>query len=101
MEKVPTKNNAPHFHGLGPSYEQSYFLTSEKGALYLAKNLANLKSLRMLNLSYNEIRHDGALAVVKQITKLPVFEKINLNGNQASFSNECWKSDFLESVIIQ
>ena len=54
----------------------------EKGALFLAKNLSSLKSLRMLNVSYNEIRHDGALAVVKEVTKLPVFEKINLNGNQ-------------------
>ena len=42
----------------------------------------SLKSLRTLNISYNEIRQDGALAIAKQIITLPVFETINLNGNQ-------------------
>ena len=35
------------------------------GAHYLSKRLKSMKSLRILNLSYNEIRIDGALEVCK------------------------------------
>merc|ERR1712131_144157 len=52
------------------------------GAHYLSKRLKSMKSLRILNLSYNEIRIDGALEVCKAIESLPILEKLNLNGNQ-------------------
>ena len=46
------------------------------GAHYLSKRLKSMKSLRILNLSYNEIRIDGALEVCKG-TNYHMFTRFN------------------------
>ena len=56
-------------------------LVKTEGAKELAKSLRSaVKNLKQLNLSYDEINKEGALAVVEALESKDCLEKLELNG---------------------